>query len=158
MTAPERSRLPRSLPRVEQIVMNLSFIVLVCSIAWGVLSRYVTEQPATWVEEVSSIAFASVVFVGAAEVERRGKHVRVDLLTVLLPARLRAIVELAAQGLLTLYCFYVAWLGLRQAIAARGAATSMLNIPLSVPYGLLTLGFFLFGLRSAQRLFATRGI
>ena len=93
---------------------------------------------------------------GAAEVERRGKHVRVDLLTALLPIRLRILVEQSAQGLLALYCFYVAWLGLRQAIAANGATTSMLNVPLSVPYGLLTLGFLLFGLRSAQRLFAAR--
>ena len=69
--------------------MNVAFVVLVSAIVWGVLSRYVTRNPATWVEEVSSIAFTVVVFVGAAEVQRRGKHVRVDLLTSLLPPRAR---------------------------------------------------------------------
>lgn len=142
----------RAWPSPEQIAMNACFAVLVCSIVWGVLSRYVTEQPATWVEEVSSIAFTGVVFIGAAEVERRGKHVRVDLVTALLPLRARALVEKGAQAALVLYCFYVAWLGFQQAIASHSATTSMLAIPLSVPYGLLTLGFVLFGLRGAQRL------
>ncbi len=72
---------------LELVVMNLAFVVLVAAIVWGVLSRYVTRNPATWVEEVSSIAFTVVVFVGASEVMRRGKHVRVDLLTSLFPPR-----------------------------------------------------------------------
>jgi TRAP-type transport system small permease protein len=136
----------------ELVAMNIGFIVLVCSIVWGVLSRYVTESPATWVEEVSSIAFTWVVFVGAAEVHRRGKHVRVDLLTSLLPAGIRAKQEAAVEIFVALYCFYAAWLGLQQTIASNSAYTSMLNIPLSVAYGGLTLGFVLMALRSVQRL------
>ena len=137
---------------LELVVMNVAFIVLVGAIAWGVLSRYVTQNPATWVEEVSSIAFTVAVFVGASEVQRRGKHVRVDLLTSLLPPRARGALDGAVGLVVALYCFYVAWLGLQETIASNSATTSMLNIPLSVPYGAMTLGFFLFGLRSLQRL------
>lgn len=143
-------------PSLEIVVTNIAFIVLVCAIVWGVLSRYVTEQPATWVEEVSSIAFTCVVFVGAPEVHRRGKHVSVDLVTALLPARIRGVLDAAVEVFVALYCFYVAWLGLQQAIASNSATTSMLNIPLSVPYGALTLGFLLFGLRSLQQLLRRR--
>ncbi len=137
---------------LELVVMNLAFVVLVAAIVWGVLSRYVTRNPATWVEEVSSIAFTVVVFVGASEVMRRGKHVRVDLLTSLLPPRIRDVLDVAVGVFVALYCFYVAWLGIQETIASNSATTSMLNIPLSVPYGAFTLGFFLFGLRSLQRL------
>jgi len=136
----------------ELVAMNIGFVVLVCSIVWGVLSRYVTESPATWVEEVSSIAFTWVVFVGAAEVHRRGKHIRVDLLTSLLPARIRPAEDAVVEIFVVLYCFYVAWLGLQQTIASNSATTSMLNIPLSVPYAGLTFGFLLMGLRGVQRL------
>jgi TRAP-type transport system small permease protein len=141
---------------LELIVMNIGFIVLVCAIVWGVLSRYVTESPATWVEEVSSIAFAWTVFVGAAEVQRRGRHVSVDLLTSFLPAGIRTPLEKIVMIFVTLFCFYVAWLGLEEAIASHSTTTSMLNIPLSVPYAGLTLGFLLFGLRSVQRLLPRR--
>ena len=137
---------------LELVVMNVAFVVLVSAIVWGVLSRYVTRNPATWVEEVTSIAFTVVVFVGASEVQRRGKHVRVDLLTSLLPPRTRGALDTAISLFVVLYCFYVAWLGLQETIASNSATTSMLNIPLSVPYGAMTLGFFMFGLRTLQRL------
>ena len=140
----------------ELVAMNVAFVVLVGAIVWGVLSRYVTRNPATWVEEVSSIAFIFVVFIGAAEVQRRSKHVSVDLLTSLLPQRVRRPLDFVVGALVAVYCFYVAWLGFREAVASNSATTSMLNIPLSVPYGALTLGFLLFGLRSLQRLWRGR--
>src|SRR5215475_3081181 len=94
MTAPGKTAKDGSYGlSLELIVMNAAFVVLVCAIVWGVLSRYVTQNPATWVEEVSSIAFTVVVFVGASEVQRRGKHVRVDLLTSLLPPRARGALD-----------------------------------------------------------------
>lgn len=141
---------------LELVLMNAAFVVLVGAIVWGVLSRYVTQNPATWVEEVSSIAFTFVVFIGAAEVQRRGKHVSVDLLTSLLPQRVRSSLDFVVGALVAVYCFYVAWLGFKEAVASNSATTSMLNIPLSVPYGALALGFLLFGLRSLQRLLRRR--
>jgi TRAP-type transport system small permease protein len=81
------------------------------------------------VEEVTRIAFTVAVFLGAAEVYRRGKHVGVDLVTSLLPPRIRAPLEVAVGAFVALYCFYVAWLGLQEAIASNSATTSMLNIP-----------------------------
>ena len=107
-------------------------------------------------EEVSSIAFTWVVFVGAAEVHRRGKHVSVDLVTSLLPAQNPRPADVVVEIFVVLYCFYVAWLGLQQTIASNSATTSMLNIPLSVPYGGLTLGFLFIGLRALQRLWRRR--
>jgi len=136
----------------EHIAMNTAFVVLVCGIVWGVLSRYVTEAPATWVEEISSIAFAWVVFMGAAEVHRRAKHVSVDLITSFLPNPLRVGLTAATSIFVALYCFYVAWLGAQQTIASNSAFTSMLHTPLSVPYAGLTIGFLAMGLRGVQRL------
>jgi TRAP-type C4-dicarboxylate transport system permease small subunit len=157
MTAPGAARdTPREGLSVELIAMNAGLVVLVGSIVWGVTSRYVTEAPATWVEEVSSIAFTWMVFVGAAEVHRRGRHVSVDLLTSFLPPAIRAKQRAAAEVFVALYCFYVAWLGLQQTIASNSATTSMLGIPLSVAYAGLTVGFVLMGSRSVQRLLRRR--
>src|ERR1700722_20355531 len=113
MTPPDPGR-ERQRISPEHVAMNIGFVVLVCAIVWGVLSRYVTEAPATWVEEVSSIAFTWMVFVGAAEVHRRGRHVSVDLLTSFLPPAMRVKQRAAVEVFVALYCFYVAWLGLQQ--------------------------------------------
>ena len=143
---------PRGGLSLELVITNVCFVVLVGAIVWGVLSRYVTEQPATWVEEVSSVAFTWVVFVGAAEVHRRRRHVSVDLLTSLFPERLRGHLDVASQIFVALFSFTVAWLGLKQAIVSNSAHTSMLGIPLSLSYAGLTFGFLMIGLRSLQRL------
>ena len=73
------------LPSFEHVVMNIAFVVLLAAVSWGVASRYVVVNPATWVEEVTSIAFAWLIFVGAAELHRQGRHVSVDLITAQMP-------------------------------------------------------------------------
>jgi TRAP-type C4-dicarboxylate transport system permease small subunit len=150
MTPPEAGERRRVSP--EHVMMNIAFVVLACAIIWGVLSRYVTDAPATWVEEVSSIAFAWVVFMGAAEAHRRGKHVSVDLITSFLPGPLRRLLSVAIAIYVAAYCCYIAWLGALEAIASNSAHTSMLNIPRSVPYAGLTLGFLAMGLRGLRHL------
>ena len=102
--------------------MNVAFVVLVGAIVWGVLSRYVTRNPATWVEEVSSIAFTSwsssaprkcsgaastSASISSRRCFRHGSRVRSSV---------------GDQALfVALYCFYVAWLGLQETIASNSA-------------------------------------
>jgi TRAP-type transport system small permease protein len=152
----EENRLPKgffaSIESVEQMVMTVSFVILLGAISWGVLSRYVVPTPATWVEEVTSISFAWVIFVGAAEVHRRKQHVSVDLFTSTLPLSAQRALALLVDAFVVCFCFYVAYLGVHQTLVMHSSMTSMLRIPLSVSYTGFTLGMFLVGLRGAQRL------
>jgi TRAP-type transport system small permease protein len=141
-----------SIESFEQAVMDISFVILLGALSWGVLSRYVVPTPATWVEEITSISFAWLIFVGAAEVHRRNQHVSVDLLTNLLPPMIRRVLALLIETLVVCFCFYVAYLGVRQTIVMHTSMTSLLRIPLSVSYTGFTLGIFLFGVRGLQRL------
>lgn len=144
------------LPSFEHVVMNIAFVVLLAAVSWGVASRYVVVSPATWVEEVTSIAFAWLIFVGAAELHRQGRHVSVDLITAQMPRPVQVALAAAIELLVVAYCFYASWLGLQQTIASHSSATSMLRIPLSVAYAGLTLGFLLMALRGIQRLLTAR--
>src|SRR5688572_11891365 len=152
----EENRPPKgffaSIESFEQVVMNISFVVLLGALSWGVLSRYVVPTPATWVEEVTSISFAWLIFVGAAEVHRRKQHVSVDLLTSVLPLSVQRGLALLIDAFMVCFCFYIAYLGVRQTIVMHTSLTSMLRIPLSLSYAGFTLGMFLIGVRGAQRL------
>jgi TRAP-type C4-dicarboxylate transport system permease small subunit len=152
----EQNRLPTGFFSViesfEQVLMNIAFVILLGAISWGVLSRYVVPTPATWVEEVTSISFAWLIFVGAAEVHRRNQHVSVDLLTNILPSPAQKALALLVDLLVISYCFYVAYLGVRQTIVMHTSMTSMLRIPLSVSYTGFTIGIFCMGLRALQKL------
>jgi TRAP-type transport system small permease protein len=150
--APARSGFVRAIESLEQVVMNVAFVVVFMTIVWSVLSRYVVPNSATWAEEVTGIAFAWLIFVGAAEVHRRAQHVGVDLLTSSLPRPAQRALAFLVDLFVVVFCFYVAYLGAREAIAVHSSTTSMLRVPLSVSFGGLVLGLVLMGLRGVQRL------
>ena len=136
----------------EQVVMNVSFAILLVAICWGVVSRHVVATPAAWVEEVSALAYCWLIFVGSAEVHRRGQHVGVDVLTSLLPAGARRAIAATIEAFVVVLCAYVAWLAVLQAIASHSSATSMLRLPLSTGFAGVACGFVLVAARGAQRL------
>ena len=52
--------------RFEETVAAAAVVVIIGSVGWGVVTRYITEQPAAWASEVATLGFAWVVFFGAS--------------------------------------------------------------------------------------------
>jgi hypothetical protein len=85
------ARAPGPLAYFEEAVAGCELVVVVLVTCWGVVTRYVTQEPATWAGEVAGIAFAWMVFLGAAACFKYGMHVAIDMLVVALPAPLRRV-------------------------------------------------------------------
>ncbi len=56
----------------------------------SVVLRYVLNSPVTWSEELASLLFAWLTFVGAYVGFRTHSHIRIDTMTMFLPAGLRS--------------------------------------------------------------------
>ena len=56
----------------------------------SVVLRYVLNSPVTWSEELASLLFAWLTFVGAYVGFRTHSHIRIDTLTMFLPAGVRS--------------------------------------------------------------------
>jgi TRAP-type transport system small permease protein len=141
---------------LEALLANTAFAVILVTICWTVLSRYVLAAPVAWAEDVTSIAFAWLIFIGAAAVHGRRQHVSVDLLTATLPRRVRRLLDTAVELFVLAFCAYAAWLCAAQAYVSHyQAKTVVLEIPLSVLFAGLTLGFALMALRSLAHLAGT---
>jgi TRAP-type C4-dicarboxylate transport system permease small subunit len=138
------------LANFEEIVSGAALIVVVLSVCWGVVTRYVTEQPATWAGEVAGIGFAWVVFIGASAGFKHGMHVSIDMLMQRLPASVRVPVERVLDFGVVAFCAYVTWLGVGFTADNWDNPTSVLRLPLSIVYAAVTLGFGLMALRYAQ--------
>lgn len=77
----------------------------------SVVLRYVFNSPVTWSEELASLLFAWLTFVGAYVGFRTHSHIRIDTLTMLLPAGLRrGILRLADMGALAILLVFI-WQG-----------------------------------------------
>ena len=42
----------------EEIVACIALAAVVLAVTWGVVTRYITAQPAAWASEVATLAFA----------------------------------------------------------------------------------------------------
>lgn len=85
-----------------------SFIVLV--IAIEVIRRFVLMYSSVWGEETARFAFIYLVWIGAAVAVRDRAHIRIDVITHMLPPRGAALIYLLADILtVVLACLAIYW-------------------------------------------------
>lgn len=149
------SETPRRLGRfdvAEEVIACSALVIVVAAVCWGVLTRYITAQPAPWAGEVAGMGFAWLVFLGAAAGYKRGLHVSIDMLTQLLPRPVERGLAITVQLGILAFSSYVVWLGVGFTIGNLGNPSAVLRIPQSIIYLAVTLGFFSIALRQAWRL------
>ena len=125
---------------VEEVIAGVALVIVVFSTCWGVVTRYITEQPAAWTGEVAGIAFAWLVFVGAAAGVKYGAHISIDMLVARLPGLLRRAVMLAADALVLAFLATLLVLSVEFSINAWGDPTSVLRLPRTVTYASVVVG------------------
>ena len=131
----------------EEIVACVALAVIVLSVSWGVITRYITEQPATWASEIATLAFAWLVFFGAAACFKYKLHPSIDMLVVRLPSALRLCVRALNHALVLGMCIFMAWFGTRFAFDAWSNPSPVLRLPLTWLYGPVAFCFALLALR-----------
>ncbi len=134
----------------EEIVAGAALVVVVFAVCWGVVTRYVTAQPAAWSGEVAAIAFAWLVFVGAAAGFKYGMHVAIDMVVALLPTGPRRWLMAAADILVLAFLATLFVLAVEFSIDAWGDPTSVLRLPRTVTYASVVVGSLCMVLRYAR--------
>ncbi len=127
------------LARIDVGIAAAAMLVTVASVAWGVITRYVTAQPAAWASEVAAIAFAWLTFFGASAAFRWHAHPSIDMLTAALPPRGQRAMRLFNAVLVGAFLAYFAWLGLEFSIENWDHPTAVLRLPMTIVYGPVTL-------------------
>lgn len=138
----------------EEAVACVALVIVVLSVSWAVITRYITATPATWAGEVSAAAFSWLVFIGAAAGFKRGLHVSIDMLVEALPRALRNLVLTIVDALIIAFCVYVTWLAWGFMNDNWDNPSPALRMPQAVHYMSATVGFALMTLRyvmAAQR-------
>ncbi|MBL8705612.1 MAG: TRAP transporter small permease [Rhodospirillales bacterium] len=129
------------LGQFEEIVAGAALVVVVLSVCWGVVTRYITEQPATWAGEVAAMAFAWMVFIGASAALKRGMHVHIDMLLLALPRGPRRVMTLAADTVVLVFLATGLVLATEFAVDSWDNPTSVLRLPLTTIYAAVMVGF-----------------
>ena len=134
---------------VEEIVACTAMVVVVLATAWGVFTRYVSAQPATWTTEIAAVGFCWAIFFGSAAAFRRGQHVSIDMLTGLFPDAARRVATGLADLLTLVFLGWVSWLAITFAIDSWDTPMPSLRWPYTIHYVGAALGLGAMTLRHA---------
>ena len=134
-------RFHRIVRNFEEIIASIGLIVTIFAISFNVIMRYFFSSSQNWAEEIASIGFSWVVFVGAAAVYKRKMHIGINILVNALPEKLRTKVDFSIAVFLVLLNAYLTYLSLVFSISAWFKPTHVLLMPYTFVDISATVGF-----------------
>ena len=132
------------------IVLAIVFL----SVFWGVLARYVAHEPAAWSNELATIGFAWVVFLGAAAAAKKNLHLGIGLIVNLLPARIRCALHILMHLGLALLMLYIGWLAVKIGVDSLDRPTPVLRLPYTIVHAAVALGSVSIGVTALRNGFS----
>lgn len=129
---------------------ELSLVLLLLLVFHEVVARYLLDKPTTYSVELSEYLLLFGAFIAAGWVMREDKHVRMQSFLNLLPPRIRQIVSCLMSVVVLCFCSILVWQGTKAALMAfRGGyhSSSLLNVPMWIPYSIIPLGSLLLTLQ-----------
>ena len=124
---------------------------MTCIVFVSVVFRYVLNSPLAWTEELASLLFAWLTFLGAYIGSRFRSHIAIDTLVIFLPPGVRlALAHLVDMGVLLLLGVF-AWQGIRLTITTWSLEFPAMEISRGYLYAALPVGACLMGLAIFQR-------
>ncbi len=120
------------------LIALYAVIIAVCFLA--VIFRYVLNDSLTWGEEFSRYLFIAMVFLGAAYVVPENGHLRMDVLYLSLPRKLRVAIDVLTVLCAVFFLIYAVkalWIGV--ALVGRQRWSS-LPLPMRLAYMPMLIG------------------
>jgi C4-dicarboxylate transporter DctQ subunit len=123
-----------------------SLLVAMCLVGvTKVVSRYLLTSPMAWTEELATILFAWMVFIGAALALKKHEHFAIEFLVDLLPRGSRKLAQTFSLLVVLVFCALLIGYGMRLVVMNWAVLTPMLEISrgwvyLSVPFGGILMG------------------
>ena len=130
---------------VASLLAGFATLAIVLLISWDVIMRSFFDRPQLFVDEVASFLEVLVIFGGAASTFRAGGHVRVDLITGLLPRSARASLRVVTLTLAVAFLTVVIWVTTQSALTAfrYGRVSAVMLYPLWAPMLVIPAGLAL---------------
>ncbi len=138
---------------LEEISAGTFFFAGITLIFYGVIMRYVFNEPKAWVEEVVRYVIIWGTFLGFAIALRHNQHIQVDILYDKLTKRAKKRVDIFATLISILFCIAYTIYGaiLVENRFHSGMVSLDVGIPMWIVYLILPISGILFLLRFIER-------
>ncbi|MHB0870252.1 MAG: TRAP transporter large permease [Chloroflexota bacterium] len=125
--------------RTVETLVVMGLLVSLGSTLAQVVARYILNNPLSWSEELSRLAFIWAVFLGAGVMVRRGGHVSVDSLVMLAPKWAQKAAWVLSIFVMAATCVILVVFGW-QVVTKIGSLSVALRWPMRLFYGAVPVG------------------
>jgi TRAP-type C4-dicarboxylate transport system permease small subunit len=130
------------------------FAVMVFSVSYGVLGRYLTFVKAPrWTQELAILCMVWLCFISAGSAVKDDKHVRMTLIENIVSKSWVVPLKTFAYVLLALVNIFFVIYGAQTAILSRSARMAATGWPLSITYDSIVLGGLYGAVMSVYRIY-----
>lgn len=142
------------LKKFELYLGSIFISVTICVVIMNVFTRYVLKFTYFWAEEVAVDCFVWTIFLGTAAAYRQKALIGVEALVVLLPKKIRKIVEAFTYLLLTCLSGLMFWFSYgyvstsSKITAALEISYAYINTSIILAFGLMTIYSLIFTVES----------
>ena len=150
-------RLIEQLNRLGSLISQCCLVLLLVLVFHEVVARYLFNSPTLYSVELSEYLLIMLAFIAAGWVMQEDRHVRMQSFVHLLPERVRHLIACLTSFIVLLFCSVLVWYGFKAAyIAWHGQyhSSSLLNMPMWIPYLVIPLGSLLLALQVIVQLCA----
>jgi C4-dicarboxylate transporter DctQ subunit len=147
------------LSKILGIIVGGLLVIMVLSLSFEVIMRYVFNMPTIWALDVSIYLFIYVVYLGASYTELQQGHVKVDLLVLRLPAKTQNVLRFVTGFLGLIFCYFFisgSWQQAMRVFNNNTHAGTTLNAPLAPMYFIIPVGIFFLSLQLIVSTFRPR--
>jgi TRAP-type C4-dicarboxylate transport system permease small subunit len=126
------------------------FIILTILLNVQVITRYAFGKAITWTEELSTILYVYLIYLGVSAAVLERKHLKIDFVQDLVPFKAKRIMLIISNIIMIGFCIYMIS-PLMQLIRNLGTSTSpILNIPKSLSYSIIPISMVISSIRLIQ--------
>lgn len=120
------------------------FILVIVSL--GVIMRYFVHQPLNWVTQLTQYSIVFITFLGAAWVQKSGKHVTMEAVSNWLKPRSRNLLGFINCVVSALLCLFLVFYGTQNVLKLfqeHVYALDVIEVPMAPLVAIIPLGGFL---------------
>ncbi len=127
---------------LDLVIAGIFLVLLIIITFFGVLMRYLFNNPFIWQEEIQLWCFIWIVFFGSGAAFRNGSHVAIEILVDFMSPFVQKIIDIIIYIIVmyVLYYFMIHGSTLVKQLINSGRTTNILDVPYPIIYGALPVG------------------
>lgn len=136
-------KLLNALTKVENLIMVVTFVIMVCASFAQVVNRNFFKLPISWFDEAAVYCMIYMVLIGTEVGLRDGTQIAVTAVVDKLHGKGKRCIQILAKVVVVLFSFgvFAGGVNLMNIQIRTGQISAALGLPMSVPYAAMVISF-----------------